>query len=82
LWDLNYNTIEIQQVHYLPPIFDGDIIFELHVSSQDGHSGQMKGNNCKYDDHVWGYNDDHQHQNLFQPQVQSCKMCGAPPLPK
>ncbi len=26
LWDLNYNTIEIQQVHCLPPIFDGDII--------------------------------------------------------
>jgi hypothetical protein len=54
LREVNYNTLCIENVPYIPATFDGDVLFELPlVNNLDGHYGQMQGMDKKYDGHFW-----------------------------
>ena len=54
--NLNFSTLEVRRVKYLPPIFDGLLIFELPPLSTtaDVKIGRLlDGMDKKYDGHVW-----------------------------
>ena len=53
---LDYNSITIQKVDFLPPTFDGDIVFELPPLGdipQSSKSGHLYGMDKKHDGHAW-----------------------------
>ncbi len=54
LREVNYNTLHIKNVPYIPRTFDGDVLFEPPlVNNPDGHFGQMQGMDKKYDSQFW-----------------------------
>ena len=55
---LNYNNIEIQQVKFLPQVFNGDIIFEMPLFSKPSGGGKtwagaLEGMDRRHDGHAW-----------------------------
>ncbi len=53
---VNYNSIAIHHVEFVPPMFNGDVIFELPPVGSNGSQGQaklMSGIEKRYDGHVW-----------------------------
>ena len=53
---INFDAIRMQEVEYLPPQYNGDVIFEFPPLGAHGHhSGakQLRGMDRKYDGHPW-----------------------------
>ena len=53
---IDYNTIQIQQVEFLPPHYNGDIIFEFPPVGFHGKqtaAKQLRGMDKRYDGHAW-----------------------------
>jgi len=56
LFKLEYDSIPVHRVIVLPPLFNGDVIFELPTCNAIGtssHATQMAGMDKQYDGHVW-----------------------------
>jgi len=52
---LNYDSVSIYRVLVLPPSFNGDVIFKLHVADANGissHAKQMTSIDKRYDGHI------------------------------
>ena len=53
---LEYDTLQIQEVNFLPPRFDGNMLFIfpfVGVSSSHTKAKPMDGMDKRYDGHVW-----------------------------
>jgi hypothetical protein len=53
---LDYNTLDIQRVQFLPPTFDGDVLIELpsvDMSALQSHAKLMHGMDKRHDGHAW-----------------------------
>lgn len=53
---IDYDTITIERVEYLPPTFDGDIIFEfppLGCHARQTVAKQLRGMDKRFDGHAW-----------------------------
>jgi hypothetical protein len=53
---LNYETFDIQKVDFLPPTFNGDVVFELppiKISSVQSQAKLMVGMDKRHDAHAW-----------------------------
>jgi hypothetical protein len=53
---INFDVIRIQQVDYLPPCYNGDVIFEFPPVGDHGHNTkakQLRGMDRRYDGHAW-----------------------------
>ena len=53
---INFDAIRLQQVDYLPPRYDGDVIFEfppLGDHGQNTKAKQLRGMDRRYDGHAW-----------------------------
>jgi hypothetical protein len=53
---INFDAIRIQQVDYLPPRYNGDVIFEFPPVGDHGHNTkakQLRGMDRRYDGHAW-----------------------------
>ena len=53
---INFDAIKLQQVDYLPPRYDGDVIFEFPPLGHHGHNTKAKllrGMDRRYDGHAW-----------------------------
>ena len=53
---INFDAIKLQQVDYLPPRYDGDVIFEfppLGDHGQNTKAKQLRGMDRSYDGHAW-----------------------------
>ena len=51
----NYDTLQIEEVNFFPPLFDGNRMFVLPpigVSSSHTKANSMDGMNKRYDGHV------------------------------
>lgn len=77
LKSLNYNSIIIEFVNYLPMKFNGEILFELPLVCQSlGHSEQLQGMDRKYDNHVWCKLQTNNINNLFRLGFKTMKCLG------
>ena len=53
---INFDAIRLQQVDYLPPRYDGDVIFEFPPLGDHGlntKAKQLRGMDRRYDGHAW-----------------------------
>ena len=53
---INFDTIRLQQVDYLPPRYNGDVVFEFPPLGHHGHNTKAKllrGMDRRYDGHAW-----------------------------
>jgi hypothetical protein len=53
---INFDAIRLQQVDYLPPHYDGDVIFKfppLDDHGQNTKAKQLRGMDKRYDGHAW-----------------------------
>ena len=53
---IDFDAIEYQKVQFLPPTFDGDVVFELPPCRGSVHSSSaksMEGMDKRYDGHAW-----------------------------
>lgn len=53
---IDYNSIPVQRVQYLPPTFDGDALFEfppIGASSSQSQAKLLHGMDRRYDGHAW-----------------------------
>ena len=53
---IDFNAMKLQQVDFLPPRYNGDIIFEfppLGVHGQNSKAKQLRGMDRRYDGHAW-----------------------------
>jgi hypothetical protein len=53
---LDYDTLDIRKVEFLPPTFDGDVLFELPLvdtSALHSRSKSMQGMDKRHDGHAW-----------------------------
>ena len=53
---INFDAIRLQQVDYLPPRYDGDVIFEFPPVGDHGQitkAKQLQGMDRRYDGHAW-----------------------------
>ena len=53
---INFDTIRLQQVDYLPPRYNGDVVFEFPPLGHHGHDTKAKllrGMDRRYDGHAW-----------------------------
>ena len=53
---IDYDAIDIQTVHILPPSFNGDVIFKfpaVDTYNTSSQAKQMAGMDKRYDAHVW-----------------------------
>jgi hypothetical protein len=50
---LDFDTLDIQRVKFLPPTFNGDVIFELPPVDTSGSFQMMHGMDKRYDGHAW-----------------------------
>jgi hypothetical protein len=56
LSQINFDAIRLQQVDYLPPRYDGDVIFEFPPLGDHGlntKAKQLRGMDRRYDGHAW-----------------------------
>jgi hypothetical protein len=55
-WSLNYDSLDIQRVQFLPTTFDGDVFFELptiDMSTLHFHTKLIQGMDKRHDGHAW-----------------------------
>jgi hypothetical protein len=50
---LDFDSLEIQRVKFLPPIFNGNVLFELPLVDMSGPFHMMHGMDKRHDGHVW-----------------------------
>ena len=50
---LDFDTLDIQRVKFLPPTFNGDVIFELPALDKSGSFHMMHGMDKHHDGHAW-----------------------------
>ena len=50
---LDFNTLDIQRVKFLPPTFNGDVLFVLSLVDKSGSFHMMHGMDKRHDGHVW-----------------------------
>jgi hypothetical protein len=53
---VDYDNVQHLKVNYLPPVFNGDVIFEfpsIGSSSVSSQAGLMVGMDKRHDGHVW-----------------------------
>jgi hypothetical protein len=50
---LDYNSLDIQRVQFLPPTFNGDVLFELPLVDMSGPFHMMHGMDKRHDGHAW-----------------------------
>jgi hypothetical protein len=50
---LNFDSLDIQRVKFLPPTFNGDVLFELPSVDTSGSFHMMHGMDKRHDDHAW-----------------------------
>jgi hypothetical protein len=50
---LDFDTLDIQRVKFLPPTFDGDVLFELPPVDTSGPFHMMHGMDKRHDGHAW-----------------------------
>jgi hypothetical protein len=50
---LDFDTLDIQRVKFLPPTFNGDVLFELPPVDTSGPFHMMHGMDKRHDGHAW-----------------------------
>ena len=50
---LDFDTFDIQRVKFLPPTFNGDVLFELPTVNKSGSFHMMHGMDKRHDGHAW-----------------------------
>jgi hypothetical protein len=50
---LDFNSLDIQRVKFLPPTFNGDVLFELPLVDTSGPFHMMHGMDKRHDGHAW-----------------------------
>ena len=50
---LDFDTLDIQRVKFLPPTFNGDVLFELPPVEKSGSFHMMHGMDKRHDGHAW-----------------------------
>ena len=53
---LDFDSLDIQRVQFLPPTFNGDVLFELlpvDMSGLQTHAKLMHGMDKRHDGHAW-----------------------------
>ena len=50
---LDFDTLDIQRVKFLPPTFNGDVFFELPTVDKSGSFHMMHGMDKRHDGHAW-----------------------------
>ena len=50
---LDFDTLDIQRVTFLPPTFNGDVLFELPAVDKSGSFHMMHGMDKHHDGHAW-----------------------------
>ena len=50
---LDFDTLDIQRVKFLPPTFNGDVLFELPAVDKSGSFHMMHGMDKRHDGHAW-----------------------------
>jgi hypothetical protein len=50
---LDFDTLDIQRVEFLPPTFNGDVLFELSPVDMSGPFHMMHGMDKRHDGHAW-----------------------------
>ena len=50
---LDFDTLDIQRVKFLPPTFNGDVLFELPAIDKSGSFHMMHGMDKRHDGHAW-----------------------------
>ena len=50
---LDFDTLDIQRVTFLPPTFNGDVLFELPAVDKSGSFHMMHGMDKRHDSHAW-----------------------------
>ena len=50
---LDFDSLDIQRVKFLPPTFNGDVLFELHLVDTLGPFRMMYGMDKCHDGHAW-----------------------------
>ena len=50
---LDFDSLDIQRVKFLPPTFNGDVLFELPTVDKSGSFHMMHGMDKRHDGHAW-----------------------------
>jgi hypothetical protein len=50
---LDFDTLDVQRVKFLPPTFNGDVLFELPPVDKSGSFHMMHGMDKRHDGHAW-----------------------------